>query len=677
MPPEIQPQTEKKPGRVAAKPALYAAMVALVLLGVLRSAITTRFDSFTVDENYHITAGVTYVRMGDYRVNPEHPPLTKLWVGAMIYSDFVLPPLQIFNDKMGERNYAAQTVFLRNDPDRVQRRSRIAMYVFNGVLLLLFGVVAARVFGPWVGLGALAFLVIDPTVAAHMPVVMTDLPVTLLGGISLLLAWIAFHTWRLRDVVLAGIALGLTLATKHSGILFAEFVGAAGLYFAFRRIEGRLPITRRRRSALICVVLVGSLAVLWSTYRFRYTESGVSQETFNRPLDGKIQDLVSSHHRFVLSAFSRYHIFPRAYIWGLADIVRAGVEGRGYPVFFMGRMYYEHKPIYFFPVQILIKVPLGLILLAFAGVVVLLVRKAAPACGAPLLFLSCFAMFFLLTLAVSNSFYAGVRHALPIYPALAVFCGLGLATLLADPLLLFRTASVGSLAWALISSVPMLRPWEYHNELAGGSANAYRNFSDEGIDLGLRVKDLAKYYHERLAPKGELPLYIDYLSSPEELLARGVRTIDQKWRSGEIRDDSDIFEGTVIVEAIKLSPDPDSGLESFLQMEPSERKGNLLIFRGSFYLPKARASRIYNRALDVLFSENGGPARAEPMFDQVTALNPDAYYAWIELGNLRAQRGAREEAIAAFENALKGATLGAELRQGILHEIELLKTAKE
>jgi hypothetical protein len=38
----------------------------------------TSLDGFTVDEPYHIAAGATYLRLGDYRANPEHPPLVKL-----------------------------------------------------------------------------------------------------------------------------------------------------------------------------------------------------------------------------------------------------------------------------------------------------------------------------------------------------------------------------------------------------------------------------------------------------------------------------------------------------------------------------------------------------------------------------------------------------------------------
>ena len=56
--------------------------VMLCLLAIARSWWGTRLDSFTIDEPWHIVAGTTYARTGDYTLNPEHPPLVKLWVGT-------------------------------------------------------------------------------------------------------------------------------------------------------------------------------------------------------------------------------------------------------------------------------------------------------------------------------------------------------------------------------------------------------------------------------------------------------------------------------------------------------------------------------------------------------------------------------------------------------------------
>jgi hypothetical protein len=94
-------------------------------LAILRSAISTRLDGFTIDEAYHIAAGVSYVKYHDFRINPEHPPLVKLWVGIVIYATgFRLDSLRQFNDKPGERAFANLAVFRQNDPDSVQRRAQ-------------------------------------------------------------------------------------------------------------------------------------------------------------------------------------------------------------------------------------------------------------------------------------------------------------------------------------------------------------------------------------------------------------------------------------------------------------------------------------------------------------------------------------------------------------------------
>src|ERR1039458_807964 len=196
----------------------------LVTLAILRSAISTRLDGFTIDEAYHIAAGVSYVKYHDFRINPEHPPLVKLWVGIVMYATgFRLESLRQFNDKPGERAFANLAVFRQNDPDFVQWRARVAMYGLNGLLLLALAFALERVFNAGVALGTMLFLAIDPTVAAHLPVVMTDLPVSLLSATAVILAIRAFQTWQWKDLTACAIALGLALATKHSAPIVLIF----------------------------------------------------------------------------------------------------------------------------------------------------------------------------------------------------------------------------------------------------------------------------------------------------------------------------------------------------------------------------------------------------------------------------------------------------------------------
>src|ERR1700751_992133 len=90
----------------------FALIALLIICGtIFRSAVATRWDGFTLDEAYHIAAGVSYVREMDFGINPEHPPLVKLWVGSFISATgFHLSNLRPFADKSDERAFTEQDV---------------------------------------------------------------------------------------------------------------------------------------------------------------------------------------------------------------------------------------------------------------------------------------------------------------------------------------------------------------------------------------------------------------------------------------------------------------------------------------------------------------------------------------------------------------------------------------
>ena len=157
----------------------------LLAFAVAHTLWSTSLDSFTIDEPYHIAAGATYLRWGDFRINPEHPPLVKL-VAALAEPNSVLhvAPFTPLRDKYQERVYTQTAVYKDSDYHRVQRHARFALIAFNTILLGVLALLLRRVFSPAIALAALLLLALDPTVSAHMPVVMTDLPLALMGTIA-------------------------------------------------------------------------------------------------------------------------------------------------------------------------------------------------------------------------------------------------------------------------------------------------------------------------------------------------------------------------------------------------------------------------------------------------------------------------------------------------------------
>jgi purine-cytosine permease-like protein len=100
-----------------------------------------------------------------------------------------------------------------------------------------------------------------------------------------LLAWSAFRWGRTTDVMLAGLALGLTLGAKHTGLIVAVAVAVLGVVMVLRTARGS---SRLRRLGQVFAVLVLAWITLWGLYRFRFNESPVGLDLFNRPLATKI-----------------------------------------------------------------------------------------------------------------------------------------------------------------------------------------------------------------------------------------------------------------------------------------------------------------------------------------------------------------------------------------------------
>src|SRR5688500_9053990 len=340
-------------------------IVLLALLAAGRSALGTQRDSFTVDEPWHVVAGTTYVRHGDFSLNPEHPPLVKLWVGAFAGDVVKLRPRRALSEKAQEREWVEQTLFFDNDVAAVQRRARLAMWSFHAVLMGILGLLLWRAFGLAWAVGTLAFLALEPTVGAHLPVVMTDLPLALTLMVAALAAGLLASGWRWRWVLGCGIAFALALGAKHSSLAGLAGLGA-GLWLAalWGWRNGRWRELARRHAQLAACALV-AITLLWAQYGFRFNATADGSDAFNRPMAEKIAELRLPHWREGIAFADRQQLLPRPYLWGLADTVRTGVEGRSIGMHFVwGRTYYGNPPWFSWPAMLVSKLPLALLLLS-------------------------------------------------------------------------------------------------------------------------------------------------------------------------------------------------------------------------------------------------------------------------------------------------------------------------
>lgn len=193
--------------------------------------------SVTNDELSHLPAGLAAVATGELRLNPEHPPLVKWLAGAA--GATLDPELPLDAAAYREANqwaFGRATLFESgNDHRALLFRGRlpvVALSVLGGLGVFLW---SRRRFGAAGGLLSLALHAFSPTVLAHGRLVTMDAAVAAGAVWTLYLGWLAVRTARPSDGLRAlrdglfGLALGLTLGAKFSGLLLLPALALADL----------------------------------------------------------------------------------------------------------------------------------------------------------------------------------------------------------------------------------------------------------------------------------------------------------------------------------------------------------------------------------------------------------------------------------------------------------------
>lgn len=627
----------------------------IVAFAIFRSHLGTRLDSFTLDEPYHIVAGASYVRTGDFRLNPEHPPLMKLWLGASMLESFKLRPFRPLNEKVEERDFTEETVFYDNDAAAAQARTRASMWTFHAILLFAFGLLIWRTAGLAWAAGALAFLTLEPTLMAHAPVAMTDLPLALTLGITAAAAALEISTWHWRWIGVLGLALGLTLGAKHSALPGLLGIGAVGVIAAVAsgwRSGVRVALGRLGKMAV--AGLLGWM-LLWAQFGGRFHASPDGTDPFNVPMSQKVDGLRRGVAKSAITLADKWHLLPRSYLWGLSDTVRTGVEGRGLHHFFFGKWYTGRAPAFFWPGLVASKVPLFLLALALFGVAALWRAPLSRGQRALLLCSAVVAGAHLLALLSSRGTWGGIRHALPLVSSFAILAGAAIWRAWQLRSRALGAACIACWLLALFTTIREPRLWEYSNQLVGGSAGAYRFFMNEGQDLGQRYREFKFLYDTVIKPSGK-PVYSGSYWAFIEEQAKADRI--EYSRFSPTLDDKNtgaVFDGYYLVSTSSLVPAPHEHWDPvtvYRDLERVARLGNLIVYRGRWVAPEARAYSLRGQALEAIY-KNPQPdwnLLAEKL-DEVLQALPWSSSTAILLGNvcLKADRAA--DAVRAYDHA--------------------------
>jgi 4-amino-4-deoxy-L-arabinose transferase-like glycosyltransferase len=631
---------------------LWPTVIALLVIQATLALTMVHRESLTFDEGNHMFAGYMMWKAADYGLNPEHPPLAKLLATVPILSAhlWVPPPMpgQFFKTEayLNGRDWLA-----RNDGDRQHLVFKMRMSAELLALGLCFFVfLAARDwFGDAAGLIALALVVFDPNVLAHSALVTTDIGVSCFFVAAI---W-TFYRFATRPtlirLLLAGLATGLLLATKHSGILIGPMFVSV---IAWEVMTA--PGAQRKRTALrltggFFAIVVLSVFVLWAFYGFRYTARPAGM-VFSTSVAGYAQPLPHFESAAVV-AVGRLHLLPESYLVGLVDVKLMSLA---YPTFLLGRVY-PHGLWYYFPLVILIKTTLGLLLLivlaTFATITGKLTRHRE-------LFYSLAPPVLYLAVAMMSGMNIGARHLLPMYAFVIIFAAAAAATLAGMNRRWAILCSVLIVAHVVSSLLVFPIEIAYANEASGGSRNVHNLLSDASVDWAQQLVQVKQWQDRH--PDQEC--WFAYFARPVidpgvyGIRCHALPTFDTQW-SGGVGLIPSTINGTVLISAGDLSGCewPSGQLNpyrAFQSLHPNLAiDDSVFVYQGTLAVPEISALASAQQSQGLLIRGQSGPALV--LAREAVVTSPDNLIAQTALGDAAAAAGDKQTAKTAWQAALQ------------------------
>lgn len=508
----------------------------LIFYGIL-SLLVSAQESATFDEKAHIPSAYSYVRYGDMRLNPEHPPLLKDLSGIPLLFLDVTFPIDTPEWQTGiNEQWALGDLFMNctqpsivcNDSEAILFWARLPITliaILLGIFLFLWG---RELGGVLAGIIAVALFTLDPNVIAHGHYVTTDIGIAafLFFAFYFFVRFLKHPSWK--NVALAGLTLGLAELTKFSAVLLFPIFGLFALIYALtqhktdttdttetpRRLHQLFEYIGKYAAIVgICFALIGLVYAL---------------NTWNMPAEKTIANanLVFSGDK-PAKTFARETITTLANTPGLAPLahyflgvfmVFSRVAG-GNTFYFLGTVSDTASP-YYFPVIFGVKETLPFLFLLLLTLAYTLFRigkslykKPASACFSVFSasfqahtaqYLASFFILFYSYISITGNLNIGFRHLFPIMP----FLYLLMAKTAVDfyqrnaKELGYILRPIAALFFAALFLIPLcIYPsyLSYYNALVGGHTRGYMIATDSNYDWGQDLKHLREFINEHNA----------------------------------------------------------------------------------------------------------------------------------------------------------------------------------
>jgi len=512
------------------------ALLACFALCCFRFAWTT---SPVFDEPFFLHAGYANLTAGAAKHPTANLIFAQNWVSLPLLASHPSLPTEQEISAVEPANRELGRLFVfspRNDWRALLHAARPMNILLGLGLCVLVWRWSRSLFGPLGGGVSLAFCALSPLVIANSAVATTDIAATLWFAVAIYRVWALLHRVTVFNVLTCGAAAGVLLVTKISAVLLAPV--ALALLLLRVAVPSPLPVGWTRAKArdvtdrsdqllwLVPAAAVSALVavvVIWLCYAPQLTVFADPKapafpwtELANRP-----RGSLSA----VAELLNRVHALPEPYLFDIRLFEVTTTVRRAYLLgeFSLGGWWY------FFPLAWWFKTPIPFMLALVFGAVVLLGRRFAalfaPATstaesgdGHPvrLYDLAPLAVFATVYLAatLTSGLNIGVRHILPIYPALFILAG----ALALAPRPVWRSRVLAALlAWSGIELVRASPEFlAYCNPFAGGTENGHRALIDSSYEWGQDLPAVETWLADRAQQPGpKPPVFFSYFGNAD------------------------------------------------------------------------------------------------------------------------------------------------------------------
>ncbi len=456
----------------------------------------------THDEPLHLFAGYAYLKWGDFRINPEHPPLAK----ALSALPLMMQDSRNFQISQAERDVVQQdrdyawvlaNRFLFSDSSGETRffLGRLPMIGIGIILGMFVFIVARDLYGFTAAVAALVLYAFDPNVIAHSSIIHTDIPFALFLFCATYFFWRSLFEARVLNFLGASLFFACAAVTKFSFLAILPIWAALGLIrlagLPPPRYESR-PLLRRNRlrdRAILSMVVLAAAVVtayvtIWCAYGFRYDAVAYQKgPMFFARLVSADQWLTT-----LVDVNAKYFVLPEAWVYGLVDALKSVNR----PSYLLGQIS-DHGFWLYFPVAFAVKTPLPILLFLLTAVFLMLVERDQLRTNIFLLV----PVVIYFSLAVFAKINIGLRHILPIYPFLFVWIGGAVGQIWLKQKVVGKCYVLALGLWLFVSSVKIYPDYlAFFNEIIGGPRYGHKVLVDSNLDWGQDLKGLKQWMED-------------------------------------------------------------------------------------------------------------------------------------------------------------------------------------